>query len=377
MVGAGAALAVGLILLRLPGPIAQPVPDRWHKKSTPVTGGIALLIGLLVAVATGAAAEHGSSSLAYVASGATGAFVVGFLDDRRRIGPRTKFASQIAVAAGVAAAVHPHWLPTAAVIPVATLVLVASMNSFNFLDNIDGLSAGTAAIAAGALALMTLSTGGGTLRVLGCAVAGSCLGFLPLNYRPRRSAALFMGDGGAHLLGLAVGAGALLATPGGAGGIAIAVVAPLLILALPILDTSLVIIVRLVEGRPIWKGGTDHISHRLVYVGMSEKEAVAALLGLSAACAGVALAVVAADDALATGAAAGIVFALLVVLGSRLALVEGRLEPSAGLSHNGRVPAEAAAAARGALMSEDLHRAVVEVSPEPAAEVAQDRARAN
>jgi hypothetical protein len=186
-----------------------------------------------------------------------------------------------------------------------------------------------------------------------------------------------MGDSGSLLLGLVVGAGALLATPGEAGGVAIAVVAPLLILALPILDTSLVIILRLVEGRPIWKGGTDHISHRLVYVGLSEREAVAALLGLSGACAGVGLAVVAADDPLVTGAAAGIVFALLVVLGSRLAVVEERLEPSVGLSDNGGVPAQDAAMAREALMSEDLRAAVVEVRDEAAPEVAQDRARAN
>jgi UDP-GlcNAc:undecaprenyl-phosphate/decaprenyl-phosphate GlcNAc-1-phosphate transferase len=376
VVAAAFALTGGMALLRLPGPIAHPVPDRWHKKSTPVTGGLALLTALLVALAVGAAAGHASPSLAYVAAGATGAFIVGFLDDRRRIGPRTKFAGQIAVAAGVAAAIRPHWLSTGVALLVGTFVLVASMNSFNFLDNIDGLSAGTAGIAAAALAVMTVSTGDETLRVIGCAIAGSCLGFLPLNYRPRRPAALFMGDGGSHLLGLVIGAGVLLANPAEAGGVAVAVVAPLLILALPILDTSLVIIVRLLEGRPIWKGGTDHISHRLVYVGLSEKEAVAALLGLSGACAGVALAVAAADDALATAAAAGIVFALLVVLGSRLVLVEERLEPSAGLSDNGAVPAEDAAMAREALVHEDLHGALVEVRNEATPEGAHAHARA-
>lgn len=80
-------------------------------------------------------------------------------------------------------------------------------------------SARAAGIAAGALALMTLVVGGGNLRVLGCAAAGSCLGFRPFNYRPGRSAALFMGDSGSHLLGLVVGASALLAA-GGGGGIA-------------------------------------------------------------------------------------------------------------------------------------------------------------
>jgi UDP-GlcNAc:undecaprenyl-phosphate/decaprenyl-phosphate GlcNAc-1-phosphate transferase len=118
-----------------------------------------------------------------------------------------------------------------------------------------------------------------------------------------------------------VGSGALLAGPAGAGGVSATVVAPLLILALPILDTSLVILVRLAEGRPIWQGGRDHLSHRLVYVGFGEREAVAVLLSIAALCAGAGVLVVAADDALVTGAAAGAVVALLIGLGSRLVLV--------------------------------------------------------
>ena len=79
VIGAAASLAAGFILLRLPGPTAQPVPDRWHKKSTPVTGGFALLAGLLVALAASAATGHGSRLLAYVAAGAVAALAVGFL----------------------------------------------------------------------------------------------------------------------------------------------------------------------------------------------------------------------------------------------------------------------------------------------------------
>jgi UDP-GlcNAc:undecaprenyl-phosphate GlcNAc-1-phosphate transferase len=105
----------------------------------------------------------------------------------------------------------------------------------------------------------------------------------------------------------------------------VTVVAPLLILALPILDTSLVILVRLAERRPVWRGGRDHLSHRLVYVGLGEHQAVAALLLLAAACSGTALLVIAFEDPLVTGAAAGTVVALLVGLSSRLALVR---EPS-------------------------------------------------
>lgn len=360
LIGAAATLAAGLVVLRLPGPIAQPVPDRWHKKATPTTGGFSLLAGLLVALAAAAAAGHGSRSLAYVAAGALGAFTIGFLDDKRLIGPRTKFAGQITVAVATASGVHPHWLPAAAAIPLGALVLVAAMNSFNFLDNIDGLSAGTAGIAAGALALMTLFVGGLALRVIGSAAAGACLGFLPLNYRPRRPAALFMGDSGSHLLGLVVGACVLLATPGGAGGIAAAAVAaPLLVLAFPILDTSLVIIVRLAEGRPIWRGGRDHISHRLVYIGFGERTAVAVLFALSAACAGVALSVVVAHDVLVTGAAVGIVVGLLVGLGSRLLLVTEETPIAIELpASTASVRDEDQPLARNRLVTEDLDGAV-------------------
>jgi UDP-GlcNAc:undecaprenyl-phosphate GlcNAc-1-phosphate transferase len=196
------------------------------------------------------------------------------------------------------------------------------MNSFNFLDNIDGLAAGTVAIAAGTLALTIFVAGGPRLQeLLACAVAGAALGFLPLNYRRRRPAALFMGDSGSLFLGLTVGESALVTTPAGVVDVSAAVIGPLLILALPILDTSLVILVRLAEGRPIWRGGRDHLSHRLVYAGLGEREAVAVLLMFAAVCAGAGVLVVAADDALVTGAAAGAVLALLVGLGSRLALV--------------------------------------------------------
>jgi UDP-GlcNAc:undecaprenyl-phosphate/decaprenyl-phosphate GlcNAc-1-phosphate transferase len=323
----------GIALLQSPGPIARPVPDRWHLKATPVTGGFALFAGFLVALGAVALAGQADRRLGYVVLGATCALLLGFADDERWIGPRTKFSGQLAIAAVAAIVIRPHWLPPAAAISLATFVLVAAMNSFNLLDNIDGLAAGTAAIAAGTLALMTfLVSESHVVRILACAVAGTCAGFLPLNYRRRRPAALFMGDSGALLLGLLVGACALLATPGGAGGVSVTVVAPLLILALPILDTSLVILVRLAEHRPVWRGGRDHLSHRLVYVGLGERQAVAALLLLAAACAGTALVVVAFDDPLVTGAAAGAVVALLVGLGSRLALVREPFPVSALLT---------------------------------------------
>ena len=330
---------VGSVLfLRLPGPVAKPVPDRWHLKSTPLTGGLALLLGFLAALGTATLAGQIDRRFGYLALAGAAAYLLGLCDDERWISPRAKFAGQVSIALATAILIHPSWLPAEAAVPVAALVLVAAMNSFNLLDNIDGLAAGTAAIAAGTLALTTLLSHAPGLQVPACALAGAALGFLPLNYRPRRPAALFMGDSGAHFLGITVGASALLAGPAGAGGVSATIVAPLFILALPILDTSLVILVRLAEGRPIWQGGRDHLSHRLVYVGLGEREAVAVLLGVAAICAGAGVLVVAVDDALATGAAAGAVTALLIGLGSRLALVTEEKRRVAALPRRTRRP---------------------------------------
>ncbi len=377
IVGAGVAFAAGVLVLRLPVPVAEPVSDRWHRKSTPVAGGFALLAGLLIALATGQTFGHGSSAIAYVGLGATAAFALGLLDDQRLIGPRTKFAGQIFIAIGIATALRPHWLPAALGIPLGTFVLVAAMNSFNFLDNIDGLAAGTAAIALSAFALATLVSDAGPLRVIACAGAAACVGFLPLNYRPRGPARIFMGDSGSHLLGLLVGSCALLAVRSDVDGGAAVILAPLLILALPIVDTALVVAVRLSERRPIWKGGTDHISHRLVYVGLTEHQAVAALLGLAAASAGVALVVMKEKDALVTGAGLGIVFALLFALCSRLTLVtQQTIDVGEMAADQSQVPLEHAALAREISAADELDATLVDLAGERQEE-SEPRARAN
>ncbi len=327
-IGALASFVCSALSLRLRWCRALPAGDRWHKRDTPLTGGIALLLAFLLASASVVAVDGGDRRLRYIALAATAAFLLGLCDDARLIGPRAKFAGQLLIACATVSVIRPTWLPTAAAVPLGIFVLVAAMNSFNLLDNIDGLAAGTAAIAGGTLALTAFLDNDPVLGFAACAVAGVAAGFLPLNYRKGRPAALFMGDSGALLLGLLVGSCALLAGPRGAGGVSASVFAPLLILALPILDTSLVILVRLAERRPIWRGGCDHLSHRLVYVGLGERQAVAALLLLAAMCSAAGLAVVAIDDPLVTGAAAGAVVALLVGIGSRLVLVrEPRVVP--------------------------------------------------
>ena len=331
----GAAL-LSALLRHLPGPRAVPSPDRWHRTVTPVTGGIALFGAFAIALQPAFLSGAVDRRYALVVLGAAAAFGVGLWDDARSSGTRRKFGAQLAIGVTAASAgVRPDWLPLWAGIPVAGLVLVASMNSFNLLDNMDGLATGTAAIAALGLGLIAGVIPGSGSSVVAAALAGACLGFLPFNYRPRRPAALFMGDSGSHMLGFTIGSLALLASPGGAGGAAAAVAAPLLILALPVLDTALVMLVRFSEGRPVCQGGCDHSSHRLVSNGLGERRAVAVLLAITVNCTATAIALVIFQDALLTALVAGATLAGLIAFASQLVLVAERPERVVGLVADG------------------------------------------
>jgi UDP-GlcNAc:undecaprenyl-phosphate/decaprenyl-phosphate GlcNAc-1-phosphate transferase len=319
------AASLSAVASRLRGLQAVPTPQRWHRTPTPLTGGIAIfgafVAALLLPVLTGAV----DARYLPLVLGAAAAFALGLVDDFRPIGVRSKLAGQFAVATCAAAAgVHPDWLPSWLGVPLAVLILVACMNSFNMLDHIDGLSAGTAAIAALGLALIAGLVPASGSSVVAAALAGACIGYLPFNYRPRRPAAIFMGDSGALMVGFTIGALALLASPGGAGGAAAAVAAPLLVLALPALDTGLVMLVRFSEGRPLWQGGRDHSSHRLVYHGMSDRRAVAVLLAIAANCTATAIAIVILDDVLLTTIAAGATVAALITFASQLVIIAER-----------------------------------------------------
>jgi UDP-GlcNAc:undecaprenyl-phosphate GlcNAc-1-phosphate transferase len=314
--------ALAAILSRLPTLTAVPMPDRWHTKATPITGGIAIFVGFLVSLQP--ALLNGAVDTRYlpVILGTAGAFVVGLVDDARRLAPKMKLLGQFAVAgAAVAGGLMPDWLPLWAGAPIALVVLVAAMNSINLLDHIDGLAAGTAAVASLALAAIAGLTGASGSSIVPAAIAGACIGYLPLNFRPRRSALIFMGDSGSHVLGFGLGGAALLAGGGGATSVVSAIAIPMLVLAVPVLDTTLVTVVRWAEGRPISQGGRDHSSHRLVYGGLGQQQAVLVLLGISMLCGGLAVALAVSRDPMLISIAAGVVFAALVGFGSRLALL--------------------------------------------------------
>jgi UDP-GlcNAc:undecaprenyl-phosphate GlcNAc-1-phosphate transferase len=221
--------------------------------------------------------------------GALAIAALGLLDDLYRLGTSTKLVFQVALAAlpvsfGLAIPSLPPLLSV-----VASMVwIVGITNAMNLLDNMDGLSAGVAVVAAAFLAVHAVRGDDLLLAGWAAALAGSCLGFLLFNIHP---ASIFMGDSGSLFLGYSLAVLSLLglkARP--AAGLA-PLAAPLFVFLVPIFDTSLVTIVRLYAGRSPAQGGRDHTSHRLVSLGMSQRTAVLVLWLLAAAGGAVSLAI--------------------------------------------------------------------------------------
>jgi len=262
--------------------VAEPSGERWHAHATPTFGGVGIFAGfaagLLVAIAAGAVEPR--SELLGVLGGCTLLFLAGLADDIFTLSPLMKLAAQFGAAGVVLASGLSVEIVANDVLAVAFAIvwLVGITNAFNLLDNMDGLAATLAAIACGYYALdAVIGNSDRVVLVLALALGVALVGFLPFNLRPGRSASVFMGDSGSQLLGFALASLALLSSWKVAGTTLATTVLPLLVLAIPILDTTLVTVIRLLERRPVTQGGRDHTSHRLVYYGLSEGKAVALL----------------------------------------------------------------------------------------------------
>jgi UDP-GlcNAc:undecaprenyl-phosphate GlcNAc-1-phosphate transferase len=307
--------------------VAAPRRDRWHTTATPLLGGVGIFAGFLAgvggALATGAAPATGE--VLGIVAGAGILFAAGLADDVYSLGPLPKLGAQLLAAAAVLAGgtsielVHNNLLADA----IAALWLVGMTNAFNLLDNMDGLAATLAGIAAAFFAIdaVTVHPNDGVL-VLSLALALACVGFLPFNLRPRAAASVFMGDSGSQVLGFTLAALGLTASWKVAGTTVATLLLPVLVLAVPLLDTTLVTVLRLMEGRPVYQGGRDHTSHRLVYHGLTERRAVVLLAVVSAALGATSLTYNVLGNGWITLIGVLLTFALLVQFGSLLAAVE-------------------------------------------------------
>ena len=235
--------------------VAAPTADRWHERSTPLLGGLGIFAGITagvwLAVASGAIPL--TEAFAGIYGGVALLFVAGLIDDLRALPPLVKLGAQIAAAVLVLATGTDVQLIHAKVVAwaLALLWLVGMTNAFNLLDNMDGLAATLAGIAFGFFAIDAVTVHP-SHAALALALAGAlaCLGFLPFNLRRRGKALVFMGDSGSQVLGFFLAALGLSASWKVAGTTVATFLLPILVLAVPILDTTLVTIVRLLEGRP-------------------------------------------------------------------------------------------------------------------------------
>ncbi len=281
--GAGLALGVSLALtplvLRLARRrkwIAHPSGDRWHDRPVALLGGIALFGAVVVGIAGGNALGVYTWP---VWSGAALIFAVGLADDLWEVRPEAKLVGQVAATSLLLYAGHAFWSggPFWASIPLTFLWVIGVTNAVNLIDGLDGLAASIAIVAATALAAIAGTIGQVGLAGVAATLAGASLGFLVYNANPAR---IFMGDCGSMFLGymLAVVAIGVQST----GEPIVSTLVPVVVLAVPIFDTTFVTVTRILGGRRVTEGGNDHTHHRLVRLGLSEKGAVLGLSGVSA-----------------------------------------------------------------------------------------------
>jgi UDP-GlcNAc:undecaprenyl-phosphate GlcNAc-1-phosphate transferase len=284
----GFALALAVVLLLTPGVgrfarilgvVDEPGDTRrLHVRPVPRLGGIALLLGIFVPALAFLPLDGPYRGILLGAAVAT---TVGAIDDFRGLPWWGKLAGQLAaggIAIGFGVNVDrftfpgfgsqelPDWFSG----PATLVWIVAIMNMVNFLDGMDGLAAGICAIAGSTFAVIGLSLGSADAALLAAIVAGACFGFLHHNFYPAR---IFMGDSGALLLGFLL---ATLAVEGLVKTAALAtLVLPLIVLAIPIIDTSFVFVKRMKYRRPIYAADRAHLHHRFLSIGFSQARAVA------------------------------------------------------------------------------------------------------
>lgn len=307
------------------GAVAKAKNDRWHSRPTPMLGGIAFTVAALAAVAMFVPLRR---EYAVVIAGSAGLFVTGLIDDFLHIRPYQKLIGQLVFAVLVVSfgLVLP-WTPYSTLNLFITLFwLVGITNAVNMLDNMDGLAAGVSAIAAIFLALNFLQNQQPPGALMLIALAGALGGFLVHNRHP---ASIFMGDCGSMFIGFLLASMAVATHMGGGRSRSIIAVlaVPVLVLVVPIFDTTFVTVMRKLAGRAASQGGRDHTSHRLVALGLSERHAVWMLYSFAAAAGMIAILVRKAPLVLSVGAI-GLFTLVLALTGIRLARVRVYEDPA-------------------------------------------------
>ncbi|MGZ4267795.1 MAG: MraY family glycosyltransferase [Solirubrobacteraceae bacterium] len=277
-----AATPLTMILARRIGAIDHPAADRprVHNRPIPRIGGLAMVIGILIPALL-LVDLHGPRAGIIIAVPIVAA--IGLADDTRGLSPRAKMLAIVGCALipvwGYGMRFHSISLPVLGNWdmgwvgwPLTVVWIAALANLVNLIDGMDALAAGIVGIAAAAFTILAASFGRLEVAAIAAIVCGATAGFLPFNFHPAR---VFMGDTGALTLGFVLGA---LAVDGVLKSAAtIALIAPLLVMSVPILDTSFVVLKRLKYRRPPWGADHNHFYHRFLRIGFSQRRAAAYL----------------------------------------------------------------------------------------------------
>ena len=279
----GFAAALGLtpitrqIALRL-GVLASPSKRNIHSQHMPLMGGAAIYVAFVLSVLLFSPPEH-LVELGAIVAGATLLAWIGYLDDRKHLSPYIRlFVMTLAAGVVTLVGVQIRLFGIALVdIPLTLFWIVALVNAINWIDNMDGLAAGTSAITSGFFLLIAVTQGQILVSMLAAAIFGSAIGFLTYNFSPSST---FMGDMGAYTLGfvLAILAIKLKFT---SQPLNVSWMVPIFVLALPIIDMNLAILTRLAEKRSLMQAGKDHVSHRLMSIGLTQRQTLLVLYGFS------------------------------------------------------------------------------------------------
>lgn len=265
--------------------VDHPNHRKVHRDPIPYLGGIAIYLGFVISLLVFHPLE---GRLAVLLGGSTLILLLGVADDVWDLPPKAKFGGQLAVALLVSllglrieGLTNPFggyldlgWWS----IPLTVLWFVGLTNVMNLVDGLDGLAAGVAAIASGALFVVALEKGQPLVALVTLTLSGAAAGFLPHNFNPAK---IFMGDAGSMFLGFTLAGISVQGTLKGAA--AIALVIPVVALGVPVVDTACAIIRRFQNGHPIYEADRDHFHHRLLALGLSPRQAVLVLYLLSLA----------------------------------------------------------------------------------------------
>jgi UDP-GlcNAc:undecaprenyl-phosphate GlcNAc-1-phosphate transferase len=261
------------------GLISYPRSDRWHTKPIALLGGIGIFASFLVTYIS-LFYQNLPKEILGILIGSTLMFGWGLYDDIFNVAPQVKLLGQIiagciTIIFGVRFNITP-WDFLNIIVTLFWILMIT--NSFNLIDNIDGLSCGISFIVSLMIFFSSLIYGNSVISQFSIILAGVTLGFLPFNFNPAK---IFMGDSGSMFLGFTLSNIVILSSTKHVTNLLAGLVVPVLILGVPIFDTTLVTLMRNIYGQSPFKGGKDHTSHRLVSLGLTERKTVLLLYLLS------------------------------------------------------------------------------------------------